>query len=71
MMNEKQRGIIYVFFGSKAKELSYLISDQHNTKINVVHPASAAYKGGQWSSNNLFNNINSLLKASGSDEITW
>jgi len=70
-LNDNYTGIVYVFMGKKAKEWSDLISDQFNYKINVTHPASAAYKGGKWDSKNLFKEINKIIYDNTKQQIIW
>ena len=70
-LNDNYTGIVYVFMGKKAKEWSDLISDQFNYKINVTHPASAAYKGGKWESKNLFKEINKIIYNNTKQQIIW
>ena len=43
----------------------------NNTIFKVTHPASAAYRGGEWNSNDLFNKINEQLKLKGKSSINW
>ncbi len=61
--------MIYVFFGSSAKSFSTFVSA--GTKYHLVHPAAAAYRGGQWNSDDVFNNINYLLQSRKQDKIVW
>lgn len=61
--------MIYVFFGSSAKSFSTSVSA--GTKYHLVHPAAAAYRGGQWDSDDVFNNINYVLGSRGVDQIIW
>ena len=70
-LNDNYTGIIYVFMGKKAESWSDLISDQFNYKINVTHPASAAYKGGKWDSKNLFKEINKIIYDNTKQQIIW
>ena len=62
--------IIVVGLGKKAQEwLSYF---PFGTKLEVSHPASAAYrKGGTWDHQNVFNRINEYLTWQGKDLIKW
>ena len=62
--------IIVVGLGKKAQEwLSYF---PFATKLEVSHPASAAYrKGGTWDHQNVFNRINEYLTWQGKDLIKW
>ena len=62
--------IIVVGLGKKAQEwLSYF---PFGTKLEVSHPASAAYrKGGTWDHQDVFNRINEYLTWQGKDLIKW
>ncbi len=62
--------IIVVGLGKKAQEwLSYF---PFATKLEVSHPASAAYrKGGTWDHQDVFNRINEYLTWQGKDLIKW
>jgi hypothetical protein len=56
--------------GKKAEEWSEVIDD-NNYKFNVKHPASAAYNGSKWDSNDIFNKISKLVKENNGNEIIW
>lgn len=60
ILNYGNSGLIFVLMGKQSQELEPLIGDQHHI-IKVSHPASAAYKGGKWECNNLFNEINKII----------
>ena len=62
--------MIVVGLGKKAQEwLSYF---PFGTRLEVSHPASAAYrKGGTWDHQNVFNRINEYLTWQGKDLIKW
>ena len=64
-LNNYNSGLVYVYMGKKAEEWSDMTDDAHNTKFMVKHPASAAYNGSKWDSNNLF------IKIQMSTIITW
>ena len=70
-LNDNHTGIVYVFMGKKAEEWSELIDDEYNYKINVSHPASAAYKGGKWDSKNLFKEVNKIIYDNTKQQIIW
>ena len=53
-LNNYNPGLVYVYMGKKAEEWSSLTADEHNTKFFVKHPASAAYNGSKWDSDDLF-----------------
>lgn len=65
------QGTIYVMLGKKAQEWDDFIYDS-NVKINVSHPASAAYNNqSRWESNDLFNKINQSLISNNQTSILW
>ena len=60
---------IFIMMGKKAEEWQTLIP---NCKIlKCPHPASAAYRGGEWDSKDVFNKANLILEKLGKDSITW
>ena len=71
MLNTQKQDIIWVFLGKKAQEYSDLIGD-HHIKLYASHPASAAYQREQhWNCEDVFNKVNSNLRALGKPEIIW
>jgi uracil-DNA glycosylase len=66
----KDKKLIYVYMGKKAEEWSE-ITDDDNNKFFVKHPASAAYNGSKWDSNNLFNEVSILIKEKYDKSINW
>lgn len=70
LLNNYNQGLIYVYMGKKAEEWSSLTND-NNYKFAVKHPASAAYNGSKWDSNNIFNEISELVKKNNDQIITW
>jgi len=65
----KRDDLVIALLGKKAEEYEMLLSN--NTIFKVSHPASAAYKGGEWNSNDLFNKINEQLKLKDKSLINW
>lgn len=66
-----QPGLIYVFLGKKAAELSDLIPD-NNHKLFVSHPASAAYQDlEKWGHDDVFNKISDLVQKQFNEKIIW
>lgn len=66
--------IVFVFLGRQAQQRVSLINktgDNINRIITVSHPASAAYHGGNWNSNDMYNNINTYLESVGKTKIVW
>ena len=56
-LNTHDTGLVYLYMGKKAEEWSELTNDTTSTKYFVKHPASAAYSGGRWDSENVFMKI--------------
>jgi uracil-DNA glycosylase len=69
-LNNYNPGLIYVYMGKKAEEWSELTKD-NNYKFTVKHPASAAYNGSKWDSNDIFNKISKLVEENNGQEIIW
>lgn len=69
-LNNYNPGLIYVYMGKKAEEWSDVIDD-NNHKFFVKHPASAAYNGSKWNSDDLFIKISDLTKNLNNESITW
>jgi len=69
-LNNNNSGLIYVYMGKKAEEWSEVIND-NNYKFNVKHPASAAYNGSKWDSNDIFNKISKVVKENNGNNIIW
>lgn len=70
MLSHYNSGLIYVFMGAKAKEWAKMVN-QNNYKMFTIHPAAAAYRGGNWDSGDVFNAINKVLKENHNEEIKW
>jgi uracil-DNA glycosylase len=68
-LNRSNKDCITVLLGKKAEEWSKYVNN-HDV-IKVSHPASAAYTGGNWDSNNLFETINKKLQKLGKKPIIW
>jgi len=69
-LNNHNKELIYVYMGKKAEEWSVLTGD-NNYKFSVKHPASAAYNGSKWDSNDIFNKISKLVEENNGQKITW
>jgi uracil-DNA glycosylase len=69
-LNNHNKELIYVYMGKKAEEWSVLTGD-NNYKFTVKHPASAAYNGSKWDSNDIFNKISKLVEENNGQKITW
>lgn len=69
-LNNYNPGLIYVYMGKKAEEWSELTND-NNYKFTVKHPASAAYNGSKWDSNDIFNKISKLVEKNNGQKIIW
>jgi uracil-DNA glycosylase len=60
ILNYTNSGLIFVLLGKQAQEFETMIGHQHHI-IKVSHPASAAYNGGKWDCNDVFNKINEII----------
>ena len=58
-----------ILMGKKAEEWETLLPDCKILKCS--HPASAAYKGGEWDHNDVFNKANLELKKQDKPLINW
>ena len=65
----KRDDLVFVCLGNKAKEWEKYMTNNHI--IKVAHPASAAYKGGKWDSQNLFKMVNNCLESIDKSLIDW
>lgn len=69
-LNDYNPGLVYLYMGKKAEEWSELTNDNSH-KFVVKHPASAAYSGGKWDCNDVFNKINEVVKSTNGNKIIW
>jgi len=60
---------IFILMGKKAEEWQTYLT---NCKVlKCAHPASAAYRGGEWDCNDVFNKTNEILKKQNRTCINW
>ena len=64
-------GLIYVYMGKKAEGWSDLTNDATSYKFTVKHPASAAYSGSKWDSDNIFMRTAAIIKKLSGRKINW
>lgn len=69
-LNNFNTGLIYVYMGKKVEEWSEITND-NNHKFFIKHPASAAYNGGKWDCNNIFQKISTLTHKINGEHINW
>ncbi len=68
-LNRHKKDTIFILMGKKAEEWQTLLP---NCKIlKCSHPASAAYRGGEWDCNDVFNKANLELEKLGKTCIDW
>lgn len=68
-LNRHKKDTIFILMGKKAEEWQTLLP---NCKIlKCSHPASAAYRGGEWDCNDVFNKANLELEKLGKTCINW
>jgi uracil-DNA glycosylase len=70
LLNNYNPGLVYVYMGKKAEEWSELTGD-NNHKFTVKHPASAAYNGSKWDSNDIFNKVSAIVEKNTGNQIIW
>jgi len=68
-LNKENKDIIFILMGKKAEAWQLLLSNHKLLKCS--HPASAAYRGGIWDSNDVFNKVNEELKIQNKALISW
>lgn len=68
-INSNKKDVAVALLGKKAEEWQLLLNNQKIYK--TPHPASAAYKGGEWDCKNVFTNVNEYLLAQNNKPITW
>ena len=68
-LNKDKKNTIFILMGKKAEEWETLLPDCKILKCS--HPASAAYKGGEWDHNDVFNKANLELKKQDKSLINW
>lgn len=69
-LNNFNTGLIYVYMGKKVEEWSEITND-NNHKFFIKHPASAAYNGGKWDCNSIFQRISTLTHKINGEHINW
>jgi len=68
-LNKNNKDIVFILMGRKAEAWQLLLSNQKLLKCS--HPASAAYRGGIWDSNDVFSKANQELERQGKTCIVW
>jgi uracil-DNA glycosylase len=63
-------GLIYVFLGKESQKYSVLVDDKSKC-FHLPHPASAAYRGGRWDYNHIWEKINDELRLQNKPLIQW
>lgn len=72
ILNFTDSGLIFVLIGKQAQEMEGMIGDHHHI-IKTTHPAYASYIKQPWDCNDMFNEINKIIKGQNGPEytITW
>lgn len=68
-INADKKDLQVALLGKKAESWQKHLTNQNIYK--VAHPASAAYKGGKWKADDIFNKINSALSKQNKYGIFW
>lgn len=63
-------GIPVVFLGREAAKLKRYVFP-FTWIFELQHPAAAAYNSGDWNSENMFKDVNRILKDNNGEEISW
>ena len=58
----KQTGIVYILSGNTSLNMEKYISPLGNYILKIEHPANAERRKREWKTENIFNNINKLVK---------
>lgn len=61
MLNQYNNGIVYLFMGKVAQEFIPLLTKERNFVLKCSHPASAAYSGGVWKHEHIFDEVQKIL----------
>jgi len=69
LLNRHHKDIPVIMMGKKAEDWEVYLSNRKLYK--VAHPASAAYRGGQWDCKDVFNQVNEELKNQEKTCIEW
>lgn len=65
-------GLIYVLFGTQARQWKAAIPKGQNYIFTVVHPAAMAYqKAKEWDCEGIFSKINKILEQNNNTKILW
>tara|TARA_R110002167_G_scaffold68715_1_gene194004 strand:- start:1656 stop:2348 length:693 start_codon:yes stop_codon:yes gene_type:complete len=70
-LEDSYTGVVYIVLGKKAEEWLKSIDEKNNWIFKCKHPAAAAYNGGAWDSDNLFQKVNDLLHSQYGEKINW
>jgi uracil-DNA glycosylase len=68
-INRHKKNIPVILMGKKAEAWETMLNNQKIYK--VTHPASAAYRGGEWDCNDVFNKVNQELEKQDIPCIEW
>ncbi len=68
---DKKGNVIFLLWGSHAKEYDKYIAKGINRVITCEHPVAASYHTRKWENNDCFNECNKILRELGETEIIW
>lgn len=72
MLNLTNSGLIWVGFGANVRPFMSRVNEGTHYKIEVSHPASAAYAHKkEWDCKDLFNEVNRILMNNNNNKIIW
>lgn len=68
---DKKGNVVFMLWGTHAKEYDAYITKGWNTVLMCEHPVYASYQGRKWINNDCFNKCNQIMKELGENEIEW
>ena len=71
VLDNIDRPILYIAWGSYAKNFVDLIQNPKHCKVIAKHPASAIYSGEEWDSNGTFKIIETFIKENYDEGFQW
>lgn len=71
VINYYSNGLIYVSFGKNAHLLAKAMMPFLHWGFKVEHPAAAAHQERKWDHQNIFSQINKILKSCNNEQIYW
>ena len=71
VVNKYMKGVCVIYMGQQAWKSEQYLAPMLHYSWKVSHPASDAYKGDKWDSENVFQKVDQVLMANNGDTINW